>query len=139
MAAPPYQFPPPPYSFAPIHVESSPTPRPRRRARQEEEDAPSPLAVVTSRPHKRSCRQEEEEARSSSPPLAEDHISLDEFCERYSLSEESKKRLTSLEFSVGQSVDCVSCKEWEGVGFRELSWKRVMKACNSYRRNHEGL
>ncbi|THU95154.1 hypothetical protein K435DRAFT_966583 [Dendrothele bispora CBS 962.96] len=75
--------------------------------------------------------------RSSSPPLPDDALSLDEFCVQNNFNDKVKSRLMALEFEPGDNLIGVTEKVWSEVGFTQLSWDRVVKANRQYRKSRQ--
>lgn len=56
------------------------------------------------------------------------HVSLDEFCSFYSLSDTDKSRLSELEYCPeNRAIETLDPKDWKDVGFKPLSWSNVIE------------
>jgi hypothetical protein len=61
-------------------------------------------------------------------------ISIDDFCERYSL-ETAKDKIVALGFRVGDRVEDMAAVEradWSGVGLTVLQWNGLLRAIENY-------
>ncbi|THU81438.1 hypothetical protein K435DRAFT_873343 [Dendrothele bispora CBS 962.96] len=64
-----------------------------------------------------------------SSPCRPIHVTLDKFCSQYHLSDKDKERLEELEYTPGnRSIDKLCSAEWKDVGFKTLSWNKVLEA-----------
>jgi hypothetical protein len=71
----------------------------------------------------------------ASPQRNVPSISLEEFCDKFGLSETDRGRLEKLEFVPGDhNVDKLEREDWAGVGFTGLSWARVLDAHRRFMR-----
>ncbi|KAE9402137.1 hypothetical protein BT96DRAFT_991481 [Gymnopus androsaceus JB14] len=70
--------------------------------------------------------------RSSSPPIPETIISLNEFCTKYRLTA-VEARLIKIEFEPGDNLTDYPQEDWLKAGFTKLSWDRVVKSNKAYR------
>ncbi|OCB88962.1 hypothetical protein A7U60_g3917 [Sanghuangporus baumii] len=108
----PYAFPPPSFQF-PVPLASTSA------------AAATATATATANP--------KYDIRSSSPVIPDDIISIEEFCNRYHLDSSIAKRLEELQFVPGDRLSQLPQEEWEAVGFKQLSWNRVVSANKKYR------
>ncbi|KAL5483230.1 hypothetical protein ACEPAI_8460 [Sanghuangporus weigelae] len=99
----PYAFPPPSFQF-PVPLASTST--------------AAATATATANP--------KYDIRSSSPAIPDDIISIEEFCNQYHLDSSTAKRLEELQFVPGDRLSQLPQEEWEAVGFKQLSWNRVV-------------
>lgn len=70
--------------------------------------------------------------RSSSPPVPDEVLDLEEFCEKYKIDDEDMRALGKLRFRPGDKLSVLSEADWSEVGFTKLSWKRVCHANRKY-------
>lgn len=74
--------------------------------------------------------------RSSSPISESDcAVTLHEFCVQCKLDEDIEKGLDDLGFKVGDDIADLPEKDWQSVGFKSLTWRRVLKVYAKYRRD----
>ena len=74
--------------------------------------------------------------RESSPFDFSDHISIEEFVERYKLLPEAVRLLKALQFTPGDDLDKEEMdKAAERVGFEWPLWRKTQKANRHYKRN----
>lgn len=56
-------------------------------------------------------------------------IKLEDFCDRYEISESDCSKLRALEYAPGRSkVEKLPAEEWKGVGFTRLGWEGFLEA-----------
>ncbi|KAL1675149.1 hypothetical protein EV122DRAFT_281314 [Schizophyllum commune] len=90
---------------------------PRSHHRRRSPSPPSPVVDV----------------RSSSP--IPEGATEEGFYQFASLNARDRQRLTKMEFTVDVDSSKISKEEWDGAGFREMSWARVTKAHRKYLRS----
>lgn len=73
----------------------------------------------------------------SSPPLVNDHISLEELCEKYSLTPVIRERLIAMEVEPGDDLSGYSREDWEVFKFQKASWERTVKAFSAYKKAYK--
>ncbi|KAJ3720300.1 hypothetical protein C8R42DRAFT_722024 [Lentinula raphanica] len=71
-------------------------------------------------------------SRSSSPPMTDNRLTLQDFCDANRFNSAIEERLKKLEFQPGNNLAFVKESDWKLVGFQLLSWNHVRKANKKY-------
>ncbi|KAJ7593093.1 hypothetical protein C8J56DRAFT_1045524 [Mycena floridula] len=91
--------------------------------------------ITSTIPSKRCRESSPDMLMSSSPPRGDEtDMSVEDFCAKYKLDQDTCTHLIKLHWSVDYPPKCVSSDRWEKVGFTEISWNRVLKAYKCYQR-----